>query len=426
MKKIIAMLLVLSMVLAMAACGVKKDEATPDEATTAPTTAPTTAATEPTTEPAEDTPYVPPLGVEVYGKTSYTVTDQELLDNHDRVVATVGGRELTLGVLQIYYWMSVFGFLNEYGAYASYFGLDLTKPLDQQKHPDGDFTWQQYFLSYAVDTWHSYQCLAIQAEAEGSPLDEEMKTELENLATDLEKAAQEGKYESVEQMIQSEIAPGITYDDYYSYLSVYYSSISHYLYRIENMEITDEMIETYFNENEEALAEAEITKEAGKVVDVRHILLSPQGGTTDAYGTTTYTDDEWAAAEKKAQNVLNLWKNGDKDEDFFAELAGLHTEDPGSKETGGLYEDVKSGKMTKEFDAWCFDASRKYGDTGIVKTTYGYHVMFYSGEEALWKHECREAVREELISKFVNEAVDAYELEADFEGMMLGHVDLAG
>lgn len=427
MKKLIAMLLVLSMVLSMAACGVNKDNATPDEATSdEATTAPTTASpTTAPTEPAEDTPYVPPLGVDVYGKTSYTVTDQELLDNRDRVVATVGGRDLTLGVLQIYYWMSVFGFLNEYGAYASYFGLDLTKPLDQQKNPDGDFTWQQYFLSYAVDTWHSYQCLALQGEAEGSPMKPDMKEELDNLATELEKAAQEGGFKSVEQMIQAEIAPGITYDDYYDYLSVYYTSISHYMYRSENLEITDEMLETYFAENEEALAEAEITKE-GKVVDVRHILLCPQGGTTDDKGVTTYSSAEWADALKKAQKVLDLWNNGAKDEAFFAELAGLHTEDPGSKQTGGLYENVKTGDMTEEFDAWCFDANRKYGDTGIVKTTYGYHVMFYSGEEALWKYECRKAVRDELISKFVNEAVDAYELEADFDSMMLGHVKLAG
>ena len=30
-----------------------------------------------------------------------------------------------------------------------------------------------------------------------------------------------------------------------------------------------------------------------------------------------------------------------------------------------------------EFNDWCFDASRKPGDTGIVKTSYGYHVMYF-------------------------------------------------
>ena len=35
--------------------------------------------------------------------------------------------------------------------------------------------------------------------------------------------------------------------------------------------------------------------------------------------------------------------------------------------------------MVTEFNDWCFDASRTAGDTGIVETTYGYHVMYFSG-----------------------------------------------
>ena len=421
MKRLIALLLAVIMVLSMAACGKEKqpDAATPDEATK-PTESVGTATAD------EATPYVPELGEGVYSKTSYTADNQTGLDNRERVVATAGDRELTLGVLQIYYWMSVYGFLNEYGAYASYFGLDLTKPLDQQQCPDSDGTWQQYFLEYAVDTWHSYQCLALQGEAEQSPMDPELQAELDSLATEMAKSAENGKYESVEQMLQAEVAPGITYDDYVQYLTVYYSSVSHYMHRREIMELTDDMIAAYYDENEETLAQSEITKDAGKVVDVRHILLSPQGGTTDENGTTTYSDDEWAAAGKKAQQVLDLWNAGAKDEDFFAQLAELHTEDPGSANNGGLYENVKTGDMVEEFDAWCFDESRKYGDTGIVKTTYGYHVMFYSGDEALWIYECREALRSEKTSEFVNAAVDAYELNADYESMILGHVDLAG
>jgi hypothetical protein len=419
MKRLIALLLAVIMVLSMAACGKNQGDATPDEPTGGATS-------DEATQPTEAAPYIPELGEGVYSKISYSADNQTVLDNRDLVVATAGGRELTLGVLQIYYWMSVYGFLNEYGAYASYFGLDLTKPLDQQKCPDSEGTWQQYFLEYAVETWHSYQCMALQGEAEKSPMDPEMQSELDALETSMAKSAQDGKYDSVDLMLQTEIAPGITYDDYVQYLTVYYSSVSHYMHRRKIMQITDDMIAAYFDENQEAMAEANISKEEGKVVDVRHILISPHGGTTDENGATTYSDDEWTAAEKKAQQVLDLWNDGAKDEDFFAQLAELHTEDPGSAENGGLYENVKTGDMKEEFDAWCFDASRKYGDTGIVKTTYGYHVMFFSGEEALWIHECREALRSKLTSEFVNAAVDAHELHADYEKIILGHVDLAG
>ena len=424
MKRLIALLLAAVMVLSMAACGKKpandgatKDEATHDEATKDEAH---------DHEHEEFTPYVPEIGEGVYGKTSYTVTDQEVEDNREVVVATTGGRELTLGVLQIYYWMSVYGFVNEYGAYAAYFGLDLTKPLDQQKYPEGDYTWQQHFLKSAVDTWHTYQSLVLQGEAEKSPMDPEQQKELDNLQTNLENAAQQGGYESVEQMLRKDIAPGITYDDYFSYLSVYATGYSHYMYRCDTMEITDDMIEDYFEKNEEAFAKSEITKDSGKLVDVRHILIAPQGGTTGEDGKTVYSEDEWTAAEKKAQDLLDRYLAGDKTEEFFADLAELYSEDPGSKQNGGLYEGVKTGQMVTEFDAWCFDESRKTGDTGLVKTTYGYHVMFYSDDEALWVSKSREAIRSEKISEFVDAAVEANPLEADYSKMVLGFQALAG
>ncbi len=418
MKRIIALLLAAIMVLSMAACG-NKQTATPDEADKGATQ-------DEATKPTEFTPYVPVIGEGVYGKTSYTVSDQQIEDNRDMVVATAGGRELTLGVLQIYYWMSVYGFLNEYGAYASYFGLDLSKPLDQQKYVDGEYTWQQHFLDSAVDTWHTYQCLVLQGEAENSPMDPEQQKELDALEDNLKKSAEEGGYATVEEMLRKDIAAGITYEDYFSYLSVYSTGYSHYMHRCNIMEITNDMIEEYFNKNEEALKKSEVTKDSGKVVDVRHILIAPQGGAQAEDGSTTYSVEEWAAAEKKAQDLLNRYLNGDKTEEFFADLAELYTEDPGSKENGGLYENVKTGDMVEEFDAWCFDESRKAGDTGLVKTTYGYHVMFYSDDEPLWVYQCREAVREEKIAEFVQAAVDAHALEADYEKMMLSDRKLAG
>ncbi len=102
-------------------------------------------------------------------------------------------------------------------------------------------------------------------------------------------------------------------------------------------------------------------------VDVRHILL-----TADRYGS----DDK---AKAKAEELLDEWKNGDATEESFAELAGAWSEDGGSSLNGGLYTYVTEGSMVEAFNDWCFDSSRKAGDTGIVKTDYGYHIMYYVG-----------------------------------------------
>jgi hypothetical protein len=36
--------------------------------------------------------------------------------------------------------------------------------------------------------------------------------------------------------------------------------------------------------------------------------------------------------------------------------------------------------MVQSFNDWCFDASRQAGDTDIVETNYGYHVMYFVGQ----------------------------------------------
>ena len=33
--------------------------------------------------------------------------------------------------------------------------------------------------------------------------------------------------------------------------------------------------------------------------------------------------------------------------------------------------------MVTAFNDWCFDEARQPGDTGIVETNYGYHVMYF-------------------------------------------------
>ena len=113
--------------------------------------------------------------------------------------------------------------------------------------------------------------------------------------------------------------------------------------------------------------------------NVRHILISFEGGTTGEDGTVTYTVDEKDTAKKEAEALLDQWKNGDATEEGFATLAKENSTDPGSIENGGLYEDIYPGQMVPAFDAWCFDDSRKTGDTGIVETEYGYHVMYFVG-----------------------------------------------
>ena len=150
------------------------------------------------------------------------------------------------------------------------------------------------------------------------------------------------------------------------------------------------------------------------MVNVRHILIAPEETTTED-GTTSISDEAWAEAEATANGVYKQWKEGEATEESFAELVKQHTEDPGSAETGGLYEDVYPGQMVTEFNDWCFADGRKVGDTAVVKTDYGYHIMFFSGEGdyVYWRKSVQDMITGETVNNMLAEIEAKYPMEYD-------------
>ena len=386
--------------------------------TTAPAATGDTAETVAATIPADGNPD------DVTCKGSYTVAaDAEL--NTDAVVATMGEVTLTNAELQVYYWMQVYDFLNSYGSYASMFGLDYTQSMDTQLSIDGSLTWQQYFLDCALDTWVNYQAMCLEANAAGYTLDETYAEYLASLPEDLEESAVFMGYESAEAMVQADMGPGATVDGYLEYLNTYYLGYMYYGSVLEAMEVTDAQIEAYFDAHAEEYLENGLEKSDECYVDVRHILIAPEGGTTDDEGNTTYSDEEWAAAEAQANEVLNEWLSGEKTEDTFATLAGTYSVDTGSSSNGGLYEDVYVGQMVEPFENWCFDASRQQGDYGIVQTTYGYHIMYFVGSDLVWYLTAQEDMMAEQGNAFLASVLDSHPAQIDYTAIELGNVELA-
>ena len=355
-------------------------EATAEEATEEATEAPTEAPTVPADGNPDD----------VTCKGSYTAEDEAVVSAREKVVATAGEYELTLGQLQVYYWMEFRNFMSQYGTYASYFGLDVSKPLDTQMCSglEEARTWQQFFLEGALNSWNNYRAMAAEADANGFELTEQQRAAIDNAAAELEEAAAANGFESGIAMLHSSLGAGAELEDYVYFMELYYKANGYYAQIAQGFEPTDEQLDDYFEEHAEGYAASGITKDT-KLVNVRHILVYPEGADGTNLATQEFSEEAWAASEKKAQEILDQFLAGDKTEESFAALANEYSEDPGSNTNGGLYENVSEGEMVAAFNDWCFDAARQVGDTGIVKTNYGYHVMYFSGSQTTWQKYAR-------------------------------------
>lgn len=385
----------------------------------APAAEPTAAVEEIGTVPTDGNPD------DVTCKGTYTVDAERAAAEKDLVVATAGDAELTNAQLRIYYRSAISSFMNtEYGYMMMMYGmLDYNQPLDTQICAEGNMTWQQFFVQYALDNWQLTQSLAAEARKNGVEMSPEDQEYLTGLRTSLEElAANHGL--SVEDMLASDFGAGVSYEDFEEYQTLYLEGSPYYDAEVAKLVPTEKDLEEHFLANEETYAASGVTMDS-KYVNVRHILVQVKGGTADANGTMTHTDEEWATCEAEAQTILDAWLAGDKTEDSFAALANEKSEDPGSNTSGGLYENVYLGQMVAPFEEWCFDESRQYGDYGLVKTDYGYHVMFYVGSEPMWKQVAEGGWMNEQTSNLLERVTAEYPMEVTYENISLGEVNMA-
>ena len=108
------------------------------------------------------------------------------------------------------------------------------------------------------------------------------------------------------------------------------------------VQITDADYEQAYNQTQSQFKTPE-------QVDVRHILV------------------------KTKEQALDIKKQLEGGADFAA-LAKKYSDDPGSKDNGGLYKNVEHGKMVAEFDKAAFELPvGKISDP--VQTSFGYHIL---------------------------------------------------
>lgn len=268
------------------------------------------------------------------------------------------------------------------------------------------------------------------AEAEGFTMPEDYQSEYNSVIEAMTTNAASAGFTDADgngdvlAYIQDSYGSNATVEEFEAYLydSYYVSAYSDSVYN--GFTYDDAQVEEYYDDNAEELQSYGIEKSDLPNVNVRHILIEPESTDEEAADEDSSTVEDsaseeaseeaaWAAAEEKAQEILAEWEAGEATEDSFAELAETYSADTGSNTNGGLYEDVYPGQMVTEFNDWCFDADRQAGDTAIVKTSYGYHIMYFVSftDEYYYKTVAEQELRYSDYRAYVQDLVAAYTAE---------------
>lgn len=342
--------------------------------------------------------------------------------------------EITNEQLSFYFWGEYFYYVNNYG-----FSFDASLPLDEQTYQEetddstGETvvtTWEDYFMESAKTSIVQTVALKQAAEAEGFTMPEDYQSEYNSVIEAMTTNAASAGFTDADgngdvlAYIQDSYGSNATVEEFEAYLydSYYVSAYSDSVYN--GFTYDDAQVEEYYDDNAEELQSYGIEKSDLPNVNVRHILIEPESTDEEAADEDSSTVEDsaseeaseeaaWAAAEEKAQEILAEWEAGEATEDSFAELAETYSADTGSNTNGGLYEDVYPGQMVTEFNDWCFDADRQAGDTAIVKTSYGYHIMYFVSftDEYYYKTVAEQELRYSDYRAYVQDLVAAYTAE---------------
>ncbi len=128
----------------------------------------------------------------------------------------------------------------------------------------------------------------------------------------------------------------------------------------------------YLDGNDYVIAKMVTEQSIPDSAKVRHILVATQQQDPNSGSLIRVRDD--SAATKRLDSAIALLKSGTS----FDSVVLKYSYDPGSKNTGGVYNNFPSGQMDENFNDFSFTG--KAGETKIVHTVFGYHYVEILGQ----------------------------------------------
>ncbi|MBQ7064108.1 MAG: peptidylprolyl isomerase [Firmicutes bacterium] len=140
--------------------------------------------------------------------------------------------------------------------------------------------------------------------------------------------------------------------------------------------------------------------------NIRQIFLSVED---------TSKEEDMKKAKEKAESLLAEWKAGAATEESFAALADANS---ALDYEGGLQKELAKG--SDDISAWIFDAERKPGDTAVLESSGGYHVVYFVGlDREYWKVQVESALRSDDFNKLFEQLKDQYTVTRGVVGLWM-------
>ena len=277
-------------------------------------------------------------------------------------------RSFTVAECNYVYNMQFVNFYNTYGSYASMFGLDVNKPLDEQSCPMGpkdqeNYTWDDYFRDATKSLLTQMAAFEAYAKANGISLDKSDLESVDKTVSAIADAAKENNYRNASKFLAAQYGKGAN------------ESVARGILELEalankvQLSITgaqsytaDQLTEKY-----------ESVKDSYDKFTYSYYLVAAKAEKNEDGTAADPTDEAKAAAHATAETILAGVNGGST----LADAAKAAVEGAEVKEQSAL----AGSSVEADISEWIKSADRKAGDSAVVDGSAGSYVVIFTARD---------------------------------------------
>ena len=328
------------------------------------------------------------LAIAVFVGVSQFITNNGIREKNT-VALTVNDRQISNAELNYFYIDAINEFYNSYGSYISLFGLDVTKPLNEQVvDEETGLTWADDFTSSAIESAKATYTLVDAANAAGYTLTEAEQSQVNSALSNIKAYALIYGYSDLDTYLKAMYGLGASEESYRAYYEANMLANSYYTAYSEGLTYDSAALKAAYDENP-----AEYSAYSYNYYYLTTTSFK-EGGTTDEEGNVTYSEEEIAAAvaacEETAKSLIS--EEITTAEALDAAISALEI-NADSTASSTAINDTAYASINSVIREWVTSTDRKAGDLEMIAstststdeegnetvTTNGYYVVLFRG-----------------------------------------------
>lgn len=339
----------------------------------------------------------------------YRSLDALTVENTEVTVGDItipaGERSFSVAECNYVYNMQYVSFVNSYGSYASYFGLDTSAPLDEQtcsmttEDKGEDYTWDDYFRDATESTLSQLAAFEAYAKVNNITLTDEDLAEVEETIDAIEEAAETNNYASASKFLAANYGKGCN------------EAVARGILELEvlasKVQTTITDAETYTAD--ELTAKYDSVKDSYDKFTYSYYLVAaevPEHEHSEDEDEHSHepTDEAKAAAKQVAEDILKQVDDGTA----LADAAKALVEGAEITEQSALV----GSSVESDIAEWLKSADRVAGDTTVIDASSGSYVVVFtardnnqapteeSGEQNYCDYVAEQLLNQEVLSEW--------------------------